>query len=325
VTRIVPKPRVIPLQLTPDTPFTIAEGKINRGMDYSTDPADLPNSVLALAKNCDIYGDRTYPTPESYPISPAKPNSDAILAYAPWKRFSGTTDTIRFTKDKVYKNSTSSWTEITGTAGTGSDTDRIRWITTADLTQDYFIYTNNAKDDIQLINSAATTHADLGDAPKAKYICAFFNRIVAANIGGGSPNPILIKWSGDLNFSVWDPNTDISAGSMPLMEAQADFSDGITGLFGFATTMVVLRERSVWTVTKRPVASNPFLAQASFPSVGCDTPNSATQTKNGICWYDSRTNQVYLYQVGSSPQPIGDPVKDLIVTDVADKDKFHTC
>lgn len=306
-----------------DEPIIIAEARINRGMDLSMDPADLPNGMLTLAKNATVYLDRTYATPGNVPITPTKPDSNPILVYTGWKRFSGSTELIRITKDKIYKNSGVSWTEVTGTALTGNDTDRIRWITTADLTTDYFIYTNNGVDEIQVTNSALTTHADLGNAPKARYICAFFNRIVAANIRGGSPNPILLMWSGDLNFDEWNPTNDISAGSMPLMEAQADFSDAITGLFSFATVMLILRERSLWTVTKRPVASNPFIATAAFPSVGCDTPNSATQTRNGICWYDGRANQVYLYEVGGSPQPIGDPIKDLISSSITDKNKIH--
>jgi hypothetical protein len=84
--------------------------------------------------------------------------------------------------------------------------------------------------------------------------------------------------------------------------------------------MLILRERSLWTATKRPVASNPFLFQAAFNYVGCDCPGSATQTKNGITWFDRRTGQVYNYVVGGRPQEIGDPVKNEILAAVTSND-----
>jgi hypothetical protein len=74
----------------------------------------------------------------------------------------------------------------------------------------------------------------------------------------------------------------------------------------------------LWTATKRPVASNPFQFQASFPYAGCDAPNSATQKQNGIVWYDNRSNQVYDYTIGQAPRTIGSPVRDLIKTRVTD-------
>jgi hypothetical protein len=53
--------------------------------------------------------------------------------------------------------------------------------------------------------------------------------------------------------------------------------------------------------------------------VGCDTPNSATQIPNGIIWYDFRSNDVYLYQVGAAPQAIGGPIKNDILGAITNK------
>ncbi len=324
MTRIIFSPRVNAPATQPDSPNTIAEARINRGMNSYIDAADLENGMLSLAVNASVYADKTFRTPGSAAITPTKPNALAILTYVGWKRFDTSTEYLRFTKNTLHKKGAGSWTALTGTALTGTDTDRIRWMTISDATRDWFIYTNNGVDEIQTTNTALTTFSDLGAVvPKAKFITGFFNRVVAANIMGASPNPILLKWSGDLNFTEWNPSTDVSAGSTPLVEAQADYSDAITGLFGFASVMLILRERSLWTATKRPVASNPFLFTAAFPSVGCDTPNSATQTRNGICWYDRRANQVYSYEVGSAPQPVGDPVRELISQSYTNKDLVH--
>lgn len=311
MTRLTYTNRAPLIQVQPDEPLVIAEGRLASGMNSYLDPSDLANGVLSLALNAEVKGDRTSRTVGSVAISPAKPNSNKVLLYTGWKRFSGSTEYLRFTKNSVHQRSGVSWTALTGTLS-GGDTDRIRWMTAADATTDYFFFTNGV-DEIQSVDLSGGSFADLGaNAPKCKYICGFFNRVVAAHYTEASPNPIMIGWSGDLNFTEWDPLVDISAGSTPLMEAQADFSDGITGIFGFAAVMLILRERSLWTATKRPVASNPFAFTAAFPSVGCDTPSSATQTRNGICWYDFRTNQVYVYEVGSRPIPVGDPIRDLL-------------
>lgn len=317
MTSLASKNRVQSGESQPDAPNIIAGARIASGMNAYLDPADIDPGVLTVAKNAEVRGDRTYRTPGSANITQTAPNSTYILLYTSWKRFSGVTEYLRFTKNDVYRRGVSNFSAVTGTL-TGTVTDRFRWMVISDASSDYFLFTNGV-DKIQKVNTGVTAFADLGTAaPKAKYICGFFNRVVAANITGASPNPTLMQWSGDLNFSEWNPSNDISAGSTPLVEAQADYSDEITGLFSFAAVMLILRERSLWFATKQPVASNPFQFQAAFPSVGCDTPSSATQTRNGICWYDGRANQVYYYELGGSPQPVGDAVRDLIAGSITD-------
>ena len=86
--------------------------------------------------------------------------------------------------------------------------------------------------------------------------------------------------------------------------------------------MLILRERSLWTATKRPVASAPFQFQASFPYAGCDVPNSATQKRNGLVWYDNRSNQVYDYTIGQAPREIGNPIRDLLPDRISNLDSI---
>lgn len=310
---------ILPKIQTPED-VPLSQARISGGMNTRLDPADLDPSAGVLAENAVVTADYTQRAMGTTALAGTKPDSKPVLMYTQWDRFDGTTVRLRFSEDKVSKYSAGAYTDLTGTIN-GSATDGIRFTVASDATNDYFIFTNNGADEIQVLNSTATTFADLGNSAKYKYVCAFFNRIVAANLAGASPNPTLVAWSGDLNFTQWNSATDISAGSTPLVEAQADYADPITGLFAFASVMLILRERSLWLATKRPVASNPFAFQAAFPSVGCDTPGSATQTRNGICWYDLRSNEVYYYQVGQSPVAIGTPIKDTIIGAITDKDK----
>lgn len=307
------------LPMHQEAPTLIVESRLNGGMNTYVDAADLPNFQVQLAQNCEIRADKIQRRPGTEDLGTTKPNSDPVLLYTAFKRFDGTTIYLRFTKNKVHRLGSGSWTEITSASAYSiTNQDRIRFTT---LNDRFFFAVGNK--DIQEINFGANTYADLGDAGSYKYITGFFNRLVGANkYDVSSPNPTLVAWSGDLNFGVWNPATDISAGSTPLLEAATDFADPISGLFGFASVMLILRERSLWTATKRPVASNPFQFQASFPYAGCDTPNSATQKRNGIVWYDNRSNQIYDYTIGQAPREIGNPIRDLLPSRISNLDSI---
>lgn len=313
-TRTIPG---IPQAGTAEQKMLTVEARLNGGMDVYLDPADIPNFRVQLAQNASIRADKISRREGSELVTPTKPNSDPVLLYVAFKRFDGTLIYLRFTKNKLHRRAGGSWTEVTSASAFSiTNTTRIRFTT---LNDRFFFAVGNKE--IQEVNFTGNTYAALGNAGKYKYITGFFNRLVGANLYDASaPNPTLVAWSGDINFAVWDPATDISAGSTPLLEAATDFADPITGLFGFASVMLILRERSLWTATKRPVASNPFQFQASFPYAGCDCPNSATQKRNGLVWYDARSKQVYDYTIGQAPREIGNPVKDLIDMRITDLD-----
>lgn len=307
----------------------LVEARITGGMNSYLDPADLPNSMATVARNIRTSADFTKRAPGVTFISTTPPDTKPVLLWTTFTRFDGTVIQLRFSEDRVDRFASGVYSAVSGTLN-GTNKDGIRFVQTSDASNDYFIFTNNGADKIQVMNSAVSSFGALSASTvintKYRYITSFFNRIVGANrvASAASPvstaNPVLVAWSGDFNFTEWNPANDISAGNTPLVEGQSDYMDPITGLFGFASVMLILRERSLWTATKRPVASNPFAFQAAFPYVGCDTPGSATQTKNGITWYDYRSNQVYWYEVGSTPRPIGDPVRNDIVNAISDKD-----
>jgi hypothetical protein len=335
-------PALAPPQV-PDPIQLLSEVRVDGGMNTRIDAADLPQNQLVLARNVFVSADKLVRFDGTILLTPPKPatdrldledsdqllqedsfdilldqgNTDPINILYTFQRFNGTTVFLRFTDTQIWRRLSNSWLEITSatpyTLPTGG---RIRVLPFNDRL--FFVSgTNN----IYEIDFLTNTYAYLGNAGKYKYITGFFNRIVGANkYDLSTPNPTLVAWSGDLNFGQWDPNTDISAGSTPLLEAASDFADPISGLFGFASVMLILRERSLWTAQKRPVASNPFLFQAAFPFVGCDTPNSAVQKRNGIIWYDYRSNQVYDYSLGDRPREVGDAVRDNIKPKITNKE-----
>lgn len=327
----------------PDPIQLLSEVRVDGGMNTYVDPADLPNNQLVVARNVYVSSDKLLRFDGSIQFTPSKPSTyfldqedndellqednsfilldqgdtDPINVLYTFQRFDGTTIFLRFTDTKIFRRLSNSWVEITSTNPFTIPTGgRVRLLPFNDRL--FFVSgTNN----IYEFDFGTNTYDYLGNAGKYKYITGFFNRIVGANkYDLSTPNPTLVAWSGDLNFDEWDPNTDISAGSTPLLEAASDFADPISGLFGFASMMLILRERSLWTAQKRPVASNPFLFQAAFPFVGCDTPNSAVQKRNGIIWYDYRSNQVYDYNLGDRPREVGDAVRNEIKPKITNKE-----
>ena len=308
---------VLPSPQVPDPIKNLAEVRIDGGMNVYIDPADLPNNVLQLARNVYATSDKLVRTPGSSVITPTKPDSNPVILLYVFQRFDGTSVFLRFTKTAVHRRGSGSWTALTSSDPyTITTNERIRVLPFNDR---LFFVTGN--ENIYEIDFTANTYNYLGNAPKYKYITGFFNRIVGANLYDAStPNPTLVGWSGDLNFDEWNPLTDVSAGSTPLLEGASDFADPITGLFGFASVMLILRERSLWLATKRPVASNPFSFQAAYPSFGCDCPNTAAQKRNGLVWYDYRSNQVYDYTLGGTPVEIGDPIKNNLKPKISDKE-----
>lgn len=301
---------------TAKEPLLLIETKLNGGMNSQLDAADLPPSQFTLAKNSRTEADRVYRRPGLTKLATTKPNSQRVLLYTLCTEFDRTNHYIRFDKTAIYKRGSGSWSAVTGSALGLTDSSRPRLI----AANNRFFFTTGV-DKIQEIDVSAGTYADLGNAPKYKYIFSLFNRIIGANLYHASaPNPIQVGWSGDLNFDEWNPAVDISAGSDPLIEAGSDYTDEITGGFGFAQVGLILRERSLWLLIKRPVASKPFQYQQVFTLSGCDVPNSATQKRNGIVWYDRRSNQVYDYTIGESPIPIGDAIKAEIVSRITNVD-----
>jgi len=341
--RISTKNPILAPPQVPDPIQLLSEVRVDGGMNTRIDAADIPQNQLVLARNVYVDADKLIRFDGTILLTPPKPatdlldlengdqllqedtfdilldqgNTEPINVLYTFQRFNGTTVFLRFTDNKVWRRLSNSWLEVTSatpyTLPTGG---RVRLLPFNDRL--FFVSgTNN----IYEIDFTANTYAYLGNAGKYKYITGFFNRIVGANkYDTSTPNPTLVAWSGDLNFAQWDANVDISAGSTPLLEAASDFADPISGLFGFASVMLILRERSLWTAQKRPVASNPFLFQAAYPFVGCDTPNSAVQKRNGIIWYDYRSNQVYDYTLGDRPREVGEAVRDNIKPKITNKE-----
>lgn len=287
------------------------ESRVNGGMITILDPADIPKNAAQLVRNGRVRDDKTSRRPGTVLLDPTKPDSNPVLELAYVKKNDGSPYTIRFTPSTVFIRNVSDWTQFTGTLN-GTESDRFRVV----LALDDVVFTNNGADNIKLIDFNANTFNNLGNAPAYRYITGFYNRVVGANLRG--IDEAQIGWSADGDITEWDPLVNISAGNSPLVDSPSDLSDFITGIFGFTSVMIVMREKSIWLATKQPIASNPFYLYAAVPGVGSDAPDSIDIIPGGLVWTDTRTKSVWAYIPGNQPEAIGRPIENRIFNNVDD-------
>jgi hypothetical protein len=300
-----------------------AEGRLNMGMITSLDPADIPNGALQLAKNATVRYDKTSRRPGGIALVPAKPNALPVMEFATIKKKDGITHTLRFTPTTIHRISGGVWLNVADANAPGEElagtiTDRYN---TA-IVFNELVFANNGVNEIQKVDLTAGNFAKLGNAPKYRYICGFFNRVVGAALRGVDETEV--GWSGDGNIAEWSGLVDESAGKGPLVESPADLSDFITGLFSWTNMMIVLREKSVWAATKQPIPQFPFNFKAIIPGLGCDCPASAMNVGDGLVWYDRRTSTMYQYSLNGQLETIDDNITREISKNIDDPEKVFS-
>lgn len=314
--RLQAKPVKFPGQPFPETQKypQITVPTLDGGMNTFVDPNDIQENQFVVAQDIIIREQKLRRRFGESNITPTKPNSNAVKKMYSLKQYDGTLVQLRATDTTLYKRGVSTWTAIangTGTAFTSAPNNIIS------VDNRHFFSTNGNRV-IKEINLTTNTYSDLGNSAQYKYITAFADRVVGAYNNTG-PAPTTIYWSGNLNYGQWDASVDPSAGYKPLEESQSDYADFITGVFGFANQLLVMRERSIWLATKTGSASDPFYFYTASPSVGCDTPGSIQKIPNGVIFFDRRTKSVYTYTIGDgSPVKIGQNVENSIYSSVSD-------
>lgn len=232
---------------------------------------------------------------------------------------------LRFTPTSVYRYNYPGWQFLTGTIVGGND-DRFNVVSLLGKC----VFTNNGADQIQAIDFGANTYADLRATSvvdtQYKYCTGIYNRVLAANLSQGTGSGADIGWSAEYpNIDIWDPSVDQTAGTSPLIDSPADYSDEITGVHSITDIAVIPRQRSMWIGRKQPIPTNPFYFQNVLPDIGCNSPYSVAVIPGGLCWADYRTNAIWAWQVGEAPENIGLKIQKDFWSAVADEaDIFST-
>ena len=286
----------------------IAAARVNEGMITAIDLVDIPDSALSYALNARFRYDIALRRETLTPFTPAKPDSNKVLAIVSVKTNNGTITVLRITRNSIYRLNAGAWTAITGIL-TGADTDRI----SVAVHKDKIVLANNGIDKLQLIDNSLTTFADLGNSFRYKYVTTFYDRIVGAYRTDGGSYGIEVGWSALGNPEEWDNSVDNSAGQNPIIDDEMALGNLITGIVGLTNYLVIPREKSIYVATKQASSSDPFRFYNALPGIGADTPYSITNILSGIAWLDTRTGTVWAFAPGGEPERIGLKVeKDII-------------
>lgn len=288
-------------QYKPEEEQLFASATLSKGMITVIDRANIPDEALSLAQNVRVRSDKTSRRTGTTLFAPAKPNGNPVLRLLDYKVGLTSRTLLRVAPPTIHRMDGAAWIALTGALTSGIASPIF-----IALVLDKLILANGV-DKLQLINMDTNSFGDLSaTAPRARFVTGAFNRVVCASIGDSIDGLITVAWSGDENFTVFDPAADISAGFSPIIDSPSDKADFITGgIFSFNNIIVLLRNSSVWLATKNPVASNPFNFFNAVPGIGCDIPSSVALDKDGLFWLDSTTRTVWAYVPGSAPEDIG--------------------
>lgn len=274
--------------------------RLNKGIITSIDSADIDDGALLDAKNMRVRFDRTSRRYGNTLVPSSGGVASAIQAIFQYKKDSGLSYLV-----VIYSNGTvryengGVWTTATGTTGGGANT---RYQATT--IKNRFVIATDATTKLKELDVAANTIADLSaNAPQARFITGFFNRVVSANISTASP--IQITWSADGVITQFDPTVDETAGTGPLSDSPSDLGDPVMGLFGMDNVLFVPREYSLWLATKQPIPTNPFNFYSAVNGIGTNAPYSIARVLKGAVFADTKTGTVWYYQMGATPEPIG--------------------
>lgn len=143
----------------------------------------------------------------------------------------------------------------------------------------------------------AAVFSTLTNAPKARYVAAFDNYLVAANVEeAGVTYPQRIRWSDRGSANTWSGGL---SGYEDLLAAKG----GITRVLPLENRIIVFFEDEIWAATR---VEFPYTFQFAplDSTIGCPFPWTATVTPKGIMFM-ARNFQVYLLTKEGSVVPVG--------------------
>jgi hypothetical protein len=151
------------------------------------------------------------------------------------------------------------------------------------------------------------------DAPRARFLMTFADRIVAGDVDfyEGGPRPNTIQWCVNAVPNDW---TGFSSGWEDL--AATDIGDTISGLVSLESGSVIIKKRSIWSLTRQAFQTPVFSFRPIVQGIGCDLPYTIQRVPGGVVFADQRTKEVYFYSPQNGPTPIGSVVNEDLYNDL---------
>jgi hypothetical protein len=175
------------------------------------------------------------------------------------------------------------------------------------------LYIADGENPIWEVNFGNNTVTQIEDAPRARYLMTFADRIVAGDIDFyvGGPRPNTIQWCVNAEPGDW---TGYSSGWEDL--AATDVGDTLSGLLSLESGSILVRKRSIWSMTRQAFQTPVFAFRPIVQGIGCDLPYTIARVPGGAVWADQRTQEVYFYSPQNGPRPIGSVINRDLYNDL---------
>lgn len=306
-----------PLQVRPVDPAVVAavttQFQTNEAEDYRVlwkPPlgirADKPISQLLPGESPDLKNFRIYR--KAYAARPpvgrvgSPISTEPILTAAVFVTPENTEILHALTTTGIYELVGSTWQRLTGptlTAAVYGQYSLTAW-------NNNLIYSNGF-DPIGEVDNQTRTYSELPGAPLARYITTFAGRIVAGNIEG---QPARVQWSVRNNNADW---VGLGSGFEDLLSTPGGVVDAVRGIFPISDIdALVVRTRSLWLMRQTGDFTAPFSFTKLYDVTGTISPWSLVLTPKGLVGL-FRDN-VYLVSTSAPPEPIGNQIRDEILS-----------
>jgi hypothetical protein len=274
-----------------ESSINLATQRLNGGMITSIDPSDLPDEACVRLVNGRVRYDRSSRRNGFLVLAVNEPNSGEIRKLILSRVFFGKSVLLRVTQTSIHKLGIASWIAISGTPNPIG-----KYIDSATVFNRIIIADGTNKL-IYIYNGAVESAPE---APIAKFVTGFYNRVVSAHRVDASDGSITVYWSAEFEpgdpvpLKTWNLSTNIGAGYEPLIDSPGDVGDQITGIRGFANILVIPREKSIWLANKQASNTAPFRFYNALPGTGCDCSNAIEISRDGMIFADTRTKTMYV-------------------------------
>ena len=291
----------------------VVNGMVNR-----LPRSQVPQGSAYELKNARIRDDWTGRRPGTGIFGPPGPNSSIVLKMITFVFESGDFVLCRITTTSfhILDATLSTWIPFEILDEDGEPTTFIGQRVGVSFTQ-YFdkLYLADGIHKIWEVDFDDQTVQQIEEAPIAKYITTYGNRIIAGNVGfeEGGLRPASLAWSANATPRDW---TSVSAGREDLSES--NIGDEITGVFATENDLVIIRRTSIWHGSRQPFAGAPFRFTPVIANMGSDLPYSITRVPGGLIYADQRTRDVYFYTPGAAPQGLAKHLNRTIFEDLRD-------
>lgn len=216
---------------------------------------------------------------------------------------------LRFRTTGVEFYTGSAWVAIGGATLTGGINDRFSY--TAYGRKLYF---TNGVDGIFEYSPDTGVIVRVAAAPKGKYLTSFAGRIIISFTTEPNQEASRIQWSAKNNSLVYDATIDPGAGFEDLLSVPGGEIDASRGVWPISdTTALVLRSRSVWSMTETGLVDAPFRFSRIYSKIGTNYPYSVAAIPGSIIGIFN--DNVYIIS-DQSIQPIADTIKDQLFAEL---------